>query len=145
MLENWKTAGEGAVVDAANFPIPTRVRNYLARAQYSVEVWIGFVEARSCSKTVNKSGFAAGAVRVGEEVEHLKSAGVGEVRCVGMDGESESGVCGVCRVYGRGEIPKSAVVGWPNESNTVEEGFGGACGGRTACDEREAEAALFRD
>jgi hypothetical protein len=56
---------------------------------------------------------------VGEEVEHLESAGFREVCCVSVNGEGESGICGICRVDGRGEIPESAIVGWPDKSNAV--------------------------
>lgn len=79
---------DSAIVDAADFPISAGMRDDLARAQYFVKFWFGFVEVRSSSETVDKSRFAARAVSVGEEMEHLQTAGVGEVCCVSMDRES---------------------------------------------------------
>ena len=143
MLENGKAAVESAVVDTADLFVPARMRRDLARAEHFVEVWVTFEQMRGGGKAVNKRRFAAGAVGVGEHVEHLEAAGVGKVGCVGVDGEGQGRVCSVCRVDRGSEVPESTIVGWPDESNPVEKSFGGRRSGRTVCREGEAKAALF--
>lgn len=116
---------KGAVVDAADFLVSARVRNDLVRAQHFVEVCVSFVEVLCSSETVDKSRCAAGAVSVGEDVEHLETARIRKVRCIRVDGEGESGVRSVRGFDRRGKIPKGAIVGWPDKGNTVQKSFSG--------------------
>ena len=119
MLEDWKAVFESVVFDAADFLVSTRVRSDFASAQYFVEVWVSFVEMSGGSETVDKSTFATRAIGVGEKVEHLETAWIGEVCCVSVDWESESSVCGVGGVDGGGEVPESAVLGWSDKGDAV--------------------------
>jgi len=71
MLKGRKAVAERAVVNTADLLVAARVRDHFGRAQYFVEVWVGFVETGSGSEAVHKGGFATRAIGVREEVEQL--------------------------------------------------------------------------
>ena len=94
------------------------------RGQNLVRFRIGGEEVGGSEKAVDEHGLAAAAVGVGEAVEHLQAAGVGEVGGVGVAGERERGVGCVGGVGDRGEIPEGAVVRGADEGDGIEECFG---------------------
>jgi hypothetical protein len=143
MVKDRKAVVERAVVDTADFLVATRVRHHFGRAQYVVEVGVAFIEIGSGSEAVYKRGFAARAIGVREEVEQLQAARVGEIGRIGVDGEGQGGVRGVCGVDGGGEVPETAVLGLPDEGDAVEQGFGRRRSGGTVCDEGETDAMLL--
>lgn len=74
-----------------------------------------------------------------EQVEGLEAGWVGEVGCVGVGWEGEVGVGCVSHGEVGGEVVEAAVVGYADEGDALEEGFGGIGGGvRGVFDEDEA-------
>lgn len=65
-------------------------------------------ECRGCFEAVDEEGGAAFAVGVGEEMEHLQAAGVGEVGRVCVGAEGEGGVGGIFGGEVGCEIPEAS-------------------------------------
>tara|TARA_R110002003_G_scaffold39_11_gene2499 strand:+ start:6721 stop:7053 length:333 start_codon:yes stop_codon:yes gene_type:complete len=103
-------------------------------------------EAWQCTFTVeaiDKEGGTAFAVGVRKEVECLQACWIGEVRCVSVSFERDVSVRGVLRGEVGSEVVEPAVVGFADEGDAFEQGFGGGrVGVRDRVDVAEAVCAL---
>lgn len=102
---------------------------HVDRAEEPVRLRVGGAQVGGDLEPVDEQAGAAGAVRVGQQVEGLQACRVGEVGVVRVGLEGEVGVRRVVRGQVGGEVVEAAVVRFADEGDALEEGFGWARGG----------------
>lgn len=116
---------------------------HIDRAEELIRLWLGLAQVGGDFEPVDQQAGAAGAVRVGEQVERLQACRVGEVGVVRVGLEGDVGVRRVLRGQVGGEVVEAAVVRFADEGDALEEGFCWGGGGRgRVVDVAEAVLAL---
>lgn len=149
----WTDVGMGVCEDGEATRVRSRVGEcakgggaggvggHADRREDVVVIWVQFVEGCGCGEGVGEGGLTTGFCGGLEAVEELEAGWVGEVGCVCVEGEGEVGVGCVYWVGLGGEVPEGTVLGWADEGDAIEEGFGGRGVGWGVMDEAEAVCA----
>lgn len=105
LIQDGKFArrGDNDAFVAAGMPLDGICREDFVGAR------VGFEKEFSAMESVDEEGGTTCAVSMGEEMEHLKPRGVGEVCIIGMGWKCEASVGGILHCEIRGEVVKAAL------------------------------------